>query len=112
MEFIQWLETQWSTVTAAPLPFIGILIASAGTTAKIMQSYFSSEAAAARERADHFKQLLSEKELDNEALLGKLQVHGEDIATLKRELESRPRVFFGVEEPKDPKPGDIWHRRP
>lgn len=108
MDIAQFLTSQWEVVSKAPLPFILAALTSAVATAKVMKSYFSSEAAAAKVSADHFKQLLSESEKDKNALLGKLQIHGEDIESLKRELATRPRIFIQDEEPKDTKPFDVW----
>jgi hypothetical protein len=66
------------------------------------------EAAAAKERAEHLKQRLAELESDKSELLGRLVAHGEDIAVLKQDLASRPRIFVGPDEPKEMKDGDLW----
>lgn len=79
-----------------------------GAAAKFTRSRLGDEAAAARERVEHFRQRVCELEGQKTELLGKLQTHGEDIAAIKDELATRPRIHVGPEEPKNPKDGDLW----
>ena len=108
MDKFRWLELQWEAISAAPVPFISLMIATAFLTAKIIRAYFSSEAAGAKAHVAYLTQRLTDVEGEKGALLEKLQAHGEDIPTLMKELAARPRIFIGPEEPKDTKAGDIW----
>lgn len=114
MDF-EWLEKRWPVIEPAlffiVLTAVVTCLATASITAKVVKTYFSGEAAAAKDRADHYKERLAELESEKTTLLQKLGAHGEDIDALKKELASRGRIHIQDEEPVNPGPNDIWITR-
>lgn len=108
MDIAQWLQSQWAVIASAPVTFIVMIGLTAAATAKIMQRFFSSEAAAAKIRVEHCEQLLAAKEKTNDVMENQLKALGEAVDILRKELAERPRVFIQKDEPKDVKPNDMW----
>lgn len=108
MDIATWLQSQWAAVSAAPVAYLVTVVIIWAAAVRFTRSRLGDEAAAARERVEHFRQRVSELEGEKSELLNKLQAHGEDIAAIKHELATRPRIFVSPDEPKDTKPGDLW----
>lgn len=108
MEFVKWLEAQWQAVVAAPVPYIALASIVWVSAAKLTRMRLGDEAAAARERAELYKQKITDLERDKSQLLTQLGEHGEDIAKIKADLDARPRIYVQEKEPTDMRDGDIW----
>lgn len=108
INFWKFIETQWIAITAAPVAYIGTAIIAAWAAMRFTRWRLGDEAAAAKERSQHLKDRVEELEGQKTELLMKLESHGEDIEEIKRDLNSRPRVHVGPEEPKDPRVNDLW----
>jgi hypothetical protein len=108
VDIASWLQSQWAAISAAPAVYLVTIVIIWVAAAKFTRSRLGDEAAAARERVEHFRQRVSELEGQKSELLNKLQAHGEDIAAIKHELATRPRIYVGPDEPKDAKDGDLW----
>lgn len=108
MDIAQWFYSQWTVIANAPATFIVAIVIAAATTAKIMHTFFGTEAAAAKLRVEHYQELLKAKEQANDSMGQQLKALGEAVAVLKSELAERPRIFIQKEEPKDTRHGDIW----
>jgi hypothetical protein len=108
MDFVKWLETQWHAVAAAPVPYIALAVIVWVAAVKLTRMRLGDEAAAAKERAELYKQKIADLERDKTQLLTQLGEHGEDIAKIKADLDARPRIYVQPEEPADARDGDIW----
>lgn len=108
MDIAKWIETQWGAISAAPASYLitAVLFWLAATA--FTRWRLGDEAAASKERSQYLKDRVEELEGQKTELLRKLESHGEDIEEIKRDLNSRPRIHVGPEEPKDPKDDDLW----
>ncbi len=108
MGVVKWIEAQWGTISEAPVVFLCIAIIAWLAAMKFTRWRLGDEAAAAKERCQHLTEKIKELEGQKSDLLAKLESHGEDIKFIKQELNSRPRIHLGPEEPNDAKDGDLW----
>jgi len=108
VEVANWLQTQWTAITAAPAVYVGTIIIVAVAAWSITRALLGAEAAAARERSEHLKERLAELEGEKTELLSKLEAHGEDIIAIKQELSAMPRIVVSEDEPADASDGTIW----
>lgn len=108
MAIVNWLEIQWSAVIAAPFSYIALAYIVWVSAAKLTRMKLGDEAAAAKERAEMYKQKNIDLESDRSSLLTKLEEHGEDIAKVKADLDVRPRIYVQKEEPTNARDGDLW----
>lgn len=108
MDIAQWLQSQWTVFTSAPVTFIVAMGLVAAATVKFMNRVFSTEVAAAKIRVEHCEQLLAAKEKTNDVMENQLKALGEAVDILRKELAERPRIFIQKDEPKDVKPNDMW----
>jgi len=108
MDIAKWIETQWGAISGAPAVYLGTIVLVWVAATAFTRWRLGDEAAAAKERSQYLKDRVQELEAHKTELLNKLESHGEDIAEIKRDLNSRPRLHVGPEEPKHPKVNDLW----
>ena len=108
MDLVTWVQEQWGAISAAPVAYLGTCIIVWLSAMTFTRMRLGDEAAAAKERAELFKQKIADLEDENSELLVQLEAHGADISQIKAQLASQPRLFVQDEEPLDTKPGDIW----
>jgi len=108
MDIVKLIETRWASISAAPEVYIGTVVIIWAVATAFTRWRLGDEAAAAKERSQHLKDRVEELEGQKTELLKKLESHGEDIAEIRRDLNSGPRIHVGPEAPKDPKVNDLW----
>ena len=108
MDIATWLNSQWAAISSAPATYLATAVVVWIASAKFTRAKLGDETAAARERMELFRQKLQDVEADKSQLISKLQAHGEDLESIKRDLASRPQIHVGTDAPSAPKVGDLW----
>lgn len=110
MDLASFLKEHWQVITVAPLTFFLFGVAIVSTTALVTRVLLAGALDAARERLQGAKDEIQNLKAEKNSLLQKLECHGEDIASLKTELASMPRIRIldRLPLPGEGKIGDLY----
>ncbi len=107
-EVLTELASQWDVVTQAPAPIILIIAACIAGTTRIMNKYFRSEVAAAKEHARYMRQRADDLMRENTAFAQELTGLGKDVQAIREQISMQPKIHVGDSPPSSPKIGDLW----
>lgn len=107
MTAIEYINKEWSTITAAPICILTIALSAFLFGFRCAHFWYAKTANLANQRRelseDQCKQLAAKlHDLHNGA------TSSATVEELRRKIENLPRVFTGPKEPTGSRDGDIW----
>ena len=110
MDIASFAKEQWQALATAPLAFFLFAVVLIPIVASVTRAVMGGALDAARERLQGTKDEIKNLKAEKNALLQKLESHGEDIASIKTELAAMPRIHVSDRPPgpNDGKDGDLF----
>ena len=111
MDIAKFLDQHWQVISSSPLPFVLFAVIIVAATFALTRVLLNGALEASRERLGGAKEEIARLQGEKGELIKRLETHGEDIATLKKDLAALPRIHVSDQPPDPNKPmrdGDIW----